>query len=100
MKHFRIKAIRKYLYDNYEYYPQYRKNILCPYRYLKIDDVRGLDLKVLDEPFLYSTNVDGNDRVFLESLKDAKTICKLYDSFLKDCSSPLNYYIYLDIEKK
>lgn len=97
MKRFRIKASKKYLYDNYRYYPQYKKYILCPYRYLKINDVRGLDLHALDKPFGYSWNVDGDDRVFLESLKDAKTICKLYDSFLKDCSSPLNDYIYLDI---
>lgn len=42
MKHFRIKASKKYLYDDYKYYPQYRKNILCQYRYL-----RGLDLHTL-----------------------------------------------------
>ena len=96
MKHFRVKASKKYLCDNYKYYPQYRKNILCPYRYLRIDDVRGLPLRVLDKQFLYSGNVDSNDRIFLDSLKDAKTICELYDRFLKDCQ-PLNIYTYLDI---
>lgn len=90
MKHFRIKASKRYLCDDYKYYPQYRKNILCPYRYLKRDDIRGLNLRVLNEQFSYSRNVDGNNRVFLESLKDAKTICKLYNRFLKDCQDPLN----------
>lgn len=97
MKHFRVKASKKHLCDNYKYYPQYRKNILCPYRYLKIDDVRGLDLRVLDKLFLYGSNVDSNDRVFLDSLKDARTICELYNRFLKDCQGSLNIYTYLDI---
>lgn len=97
MKHFRIKASKKYLYDDYKYYPQYRKNILCPYRYLKIDDIRGLNLRVLNEQFAYSRNVDSNDRVFLESLKDAKTICELYNRFLKDGQGTLSIYTYLDI---
>mgnify|MGYP007025931299 CR=1 FL=1 len=96
MKHFRVKASKKYLCDDYKYYPQYRKNILCPYRYLKINDVRGLNLEVLNKQFLYSGNVDSNDRVFLESLRDARTICELYNRFL-DCQTPLNIYTYLDI---
>ena len=74
MKHFRIKASKKYLYDDYKYYPQYRKNILCQYRYLKIEDVRGLDLHTLNKPFNYSWNTDSENRVFLESLKDAKVV--------------------------
>lgn len=97
MKHFRIKASKKYLYDDYKYYPQYRKNILCQYRYLKIEDVRGLDLHTLNKPFNYSWNTDSENRVFLESLKDAKTVCELYNKFLKDCQNPLNKYTYLNI---
>lgn len=97
MKHFRIKASKKYLYDDYNYYPQYRKNILCPYRYLKIDDIRGLNLRVLNAQFSYSRNIDSNNRVFLASLKDAKATCELYNKFLKDCQGPLNKYIYLNI---
>lgn len=96
MKRFRIKATKKYLFDEYKYYPQYRKNILCSYRYLKIEDVRGLNLEVLNKQFLYSNNVDSNDRVFLESLRDARTICELYNRFL-DCQAPLKIYTYLDI---
>ena len=49
MQHFRIKYKKKYLYDKYRYYPQYRKNILSPFRYLKKDDIFGLDLSILDD---------------------------------------------------
>ena len=91
MKYFRIKASKKYFYDDYKYYPQYKKNILCQYRYLKINDVRGLDHLV------YSWSTDNKDRIFLKSLKDAKTVCELYNRFLKDRQGPLNKYTYLNI---
>lgn len=62
MKHFRINAKKKYLYDNYRYYPQYKKNILCPYRYLRKEDIVGLDLCALNNLFNWYHNVDSDGR--------------------------------------
>ena len=70
MRHFRIKYKKKYLYDKYRYYPQYRKNILFPFRYLKKDDIFGLDLSILDDLFNWTLNIDSDGRVFVDSLKD------------------------------
>ena len=84
MRHFRIKYKKKYLYDKYRYYPQYRKNILFPFRYLKKDDIFGLDLSILDDLFNWTLNIDSDGRVFVDSLKDAITISELYNKSLKD----------------
>ena len=97
MKHFRIKAKKEYLYYNYRYYPQYKKNILCPYRYLRKEDIVGLELCALDNLFNWYRNVDSDGRVFADSFKDAKTICELYKRFLKDCQDTFSIYTYLDI---
>lgn len=100
MQHFRIKH-KKYLCDKYRYYPQYRKNILSPFRYLKRDDIFGLDLYILDDLFNCTLNIDRDDRVFVDSLKDAITICELYNKSLKDNNKRLKgsvyCYAYLDI---
>lgn len=101
MQHFRIKYKKKYLYDKYRYYPQYRKNILSPFRYLKKDDIFGLDLSILDDLFNWTLNIDSDGRVFVDSLKDAITISELYNKSLKDNSERLKgsvcRYTYLDI---
>lgn len=101
MQHFRIKSKKKYLYDNFKYYPQYRKNILSPFRYLKKDDIFGLDLSILDDLFNWTLNIDSDGRVFVDSLKDAITICELYNKSLKDNTGRLKgsvcRYTYLDI---
>lgn len=101
MQHFRIKYKKKYLYDKYRYYPQYRKNILSPFRYLKKDDIFGLDLSILDDLFNWTLNIDSDCRVFVDSLKDAITICELYNKSLKDNDERLKgnvcRYTYLDI---
>lgn len=101
MKHFRIKYKKKYLYDKYRYYPQYKKNILSPYRYLKKDDIFGLDLSILDDLFNWTLNIDSDGRVFVDSLKDAITISELYNKSLKDNTERLKgsvcRYTYLDI---
>ena len=101
MKHFRIKYKKKYLYDKYRYYPQYKKNILSPYRYLKKDDIFGLDLSILDDLFNWTLNIDSDGRVFVDSLKDAITISELYNKSLKDNDERLKgsvcRYTYLDI---
>ena len=101
MQHFRIKYKKKYLYDKYRYYPQYRKNILSPFRYLKKDDIFGLDLSILDDLFNWTWNIDSDGRVFVDSLKDAITICELYNKFLKDNNKRFKgsvyCYAYLDI---
>ena len=95
------KYKKKYLYDKYRYYPQYRKNILSQYRYLKKDDIFGLDLSILDDLFNWTLNIDSDGRVFVDSLKDAITICELYNKSLKDSSERLKgsvcRYTYLDI---
>ena len=101
MRHFRIKYKKKYLYDKYRYYPQYRKNILSPFRYLEKDDIFGLDLSILDDLFNWTLNVDSDGRVFVDSLKDAITISELYNKSLKDNDERLKgsvcRYTYLDI---
>lgn len=101
MQHFRIKHKKKYLCDKYRYYPQYRKNILSPFRYLKKDDIFGLDLYILDDLFSCTLNIDRDDRVFVDSLKDAITICELYNKSLKDNNKRFKgsvcRYAYLDI---
>ena len=101
MRHFRIKYKKKYLYDKYRYYPQYRKNILSPFRYLEKDDVFGLDLSILDDLFNWTLNIDSDGRVFVDSLKDAITISELYNKSLKDNDERLKgsvcRYTYLDI---
>ena len=101
MRHFRIKYKKKYLYDKYRYYPQYRKNILSPFRYLKKDDIFGLDLSILDDLFNWTLNIDSDGRVFVDSLKDAITISELYNKTLKDNDERLKgsvcRYTYLDI---
>lgn len=101
MQHFRIKYKKKYLYDKYRYYPQYRKNILSPFRYLKKDDIFGLDLSILDDLFNWTLNIDSDGRVFVDSLKDAITISELYNKSLKDNDERLKgsvcRYTYLDI---
>lgn len=101
MQHFRIKYKKKCLYDKYRYYPQYRKNILSPFRYLKKDDIFGLDLSILDDLFNWTLNIDSDGRVFVDSLKDAITICELYNKSLKDNTERLKgsvcRYTYLDI---
>ena len=101
MKHFRIKYKKKYLYDKYRYYPQYKKNILSPYRYLKKDDIFGLDLSILDDLFNWTLNIDSDGRVFVDSLKDAIPISELYNKSLKDNDERLKgsvcRYTYLDI---
>ena len=101
MRHFRIKYKKKYLYDKYRYYPQYKKNILSPYRYLKKDDIFGLDLSILDDLFNWTLNIDSDGRVFVDSLKDAITISELYNKSLKDNDERLKgsvcRYTYLDI---
>ena len=101
MEHFRIKYKKKYLYDKYRYYPQYRKNILSPFKYLKKDDIFGLDLSILDDLFNWTLNIDSDGRVFVDSLKDAITICELYNKSLNDNSERLKgsvcRYTYLDI---
>ena len=101
MRHFRIKYKKKYLYDKYRYYPQYKKNILYPYRYLKKDDIFGLDLSILDDLFNWTLNIDSDGRVFVDSLKDAITISELYNKSLKDNDERLKgsvcRYTYLDI---
>lgn len=101
MRHFRIKYKKKYLYDKYRYYPQYRKNILSPFRYLKKDDIFGLDLSILDDLFNWTLNIDSDGRVFVDSLKDAITISELYNKSLKDNDERLKgsvcRYTYLDI---
>lgn len=83
------------------FYPQYKKNILYPYRYLKKDDIFGLDLSILDDLFNWTLNIDSNGRVFVDSLKDAITICELYNKSLKDNDERLKgsvcRYTYLDI---
>ena len=101
MRHFRIKYKKKYLYDKYRYYPQYKKNILSPFRYLKKDDIFGLDLSILDDLFNWTLNIDSDGRVFVDSLKDAITISELYNKSLKDNDERLKgsvcRYTYLDI---
>ena len=101
MRHFRIKYKKKYLYDKYRYYPQYRNNILSPFRYLKKDDIFGLDLSILDDLFNWTLNIDSDGRVFVDSLKDAITISELYNKSLKDNDERLKgsvcRYTYLDI---
>ena len=101
MRHFRIKYKKKYLYDKYRYYPQYRKNILSQYRYLEKDDIFGLDLSILDDLFNWTLNIDSDGRVFVDSLKDAITISELYNKSLKDNDERLKgsvcRYTYLDI---
>ena len=101
MRHFRIKYKKTYLYDKYRYYPQYRKNILSPFRYLKKDDIFGLDLSILDDLFNWTLNIDSDGRVFVDSLKDAITISELYNKSLKDNDERLKgsvcRYTYLDI---
>lgn len=101
MRHFRIKYKKKYLYDKYRYYPQYRKNILFPFRYLEKDDIFGLDLSILDDLFNWTLNIDSDGRVFVDSLKDAITISELYNKSLKDNDERLKgsvcRYTYLDI---
>lgn len=101
MRHFRIKYKKKYLYDKYRYYPQYRKNILSPFRYLEKDDIFGLDLSILDDLFNWTLNIDSDGRVFVDSLKDAITISELYNKSLKDNDERLKgsvcCYTYLDI---
>ena len=101
MRHFRIKYKKKYLYDKYRYYPQYRKNILSPFRYLKKDDIFGLDLSILDDLFNWTLNIDSDGRGFVDSLKDAITISELYNKSLKDNDERLKgsvcRYTYLDI---
>ena len=100
MKHFRIQKIKD-MYVIERFYPQYRKNILSPYRYLKKDDIFGLDLSILDDLFNWTLNIDSDGRVFVDSLKDAITICELYNKSLKDNSKKLKgsvcRYTYLDI---
>ena len=101
MRHFRIKYKKKYLYDKYRYYPQYRKNILSPFRYLEKDDIFGLDLSIRDDLFNWTLNIDSDGRVFVDSLKDAITISELYNKSLKDNDERLKgsvcRYTYLDI---
>ena len=100
MKHFRIQKIKD-MYVIERFYPQYKKNILSPYRYLKKDDIFGLDLSILDDLFNWTLNIDSDGRVFVDSLKDAITICELYNKSLKDNSKKLKgsvcRYTYLDI---
>ena len=100
MKHFRIQKIKD-MYVIERFYPQYRKNILSPYRYLKKDDIFGLDLSILDDLFNWTLNIDSDGRVFVDSLKDAITICELYNKSLKDNAERLKgsvcRYTYLDI---
>ena len=83
------------------FYPQYKKNILYPYRYLKKDDIFGLDLSILDDLFNWTLNIDSDGRVFVDSLKDAITISELYNKSLKDNDERLKgsvcRYTYLDI---
>ena len=57
MKHFRIQKIKD-MYVIERFYPQYKKNILSPYRYLKKDDIFGLDLSILDDLFNWTLNID------------------------------------------
>ena len=100
MKHFRIQKIKD-MYVIERFYPQYKKNILSPYRYLKKDDIFGLDLSILDDLFNWTLNIDIDGRVFVDSLKDAITICELYNKSLKDNTERLKgsvcRYTYLDI---
>ena len=100
MKHFRIQKIKD-MYVIERFYPQYKKNILSPYRYLKKDDIFGLDLSILDDLFNWTLNIDSDGRVFVDSLKDAITICELYNKSLKDNTERLKgsvcRYTYLDI---
>lgn len=100
MKHFRIQKIKD-MYVIERFYPQYKKNILSPYRYLKKDDIFGLDLSILDDLFNWTLNIDSDGRVFVDSLKDAITICELYNKSLKDNAERLKgsvcCYTYLDI---
>ena len=83
------------------FYPQYKKNILYPYRYLKNDDIFGLDLSILDDLFNWTLNIDSDGRVFVDSLKDAITICELYNKSLNDNTERFKVsvcrYTYLDI---
>lgn len=100
MKHFRIQKIKD-MYVIERFYPQYKKNILYPFRYLKKDDIFGLDLSILDDLFNWTLNIDSDGRVFVDSLKDAITICELYNKSLKDNDERLKgsvcRYTYLDI---
>ena len=100
MKHFRIQKIKD-MYVTERFYPQYRKNILSPFRYLKKDDIFGLDLSILDDLFNWTLNIDSDGRVFVDSLKDAITISELYNKSLKDNDERLKgsvcRYTYLDI---
>ena len=100
MKHFRIQKIKD-MYVTERFYPQCKKNILSQYRYLKKDDIFGLDLSILDDLFNWTLNIDSDGRVFVDSLKDAITICELYNKSLKDNSKKLKgsvcRYTYLDI---
>ena len=89
------------MYVTERFYPQYKKNILFQYRYLKKDDIFGLDLSILDNLFNWTLNIDSDGRVFVDSLKDAITICELYNKSLKDNTERLKgsvcRYTYLDI---
>ena len=89
------------MYVTERFYPQYKKNILSTFRYLKKDDIFGLDLSILDDLFNWTLNIDSDGRVFVDSLKDAITICELYNKSLKDNDERLKgsvcRYTYLDI---
>lgn len=99
MKHFRIQKIKD-MYVPERFYPQYKKNILCSYRYLERDDVCKLPSCTCIGGKRLSTcniiiNIDNEGIVYADSLEDAETICKAYKMFIEQRF--LDDYTYLDI---